>query len=151
MPNDFGLTVRRHERHQLALPGLVSVSSQPAPAIGAGDFRGGRLRFSPESGVKESGFPATVVDLGAGGLGFTSTHFLPRGALLRVRVLAEGGARSTTRLDVHVRVQRVTMIDRKPTYLFGVSFIEPNDGVLAAVQTLVAETASSAKPGGVAC
>lgn len=151
MPSDFGLTVRRHERHQLALPGMVSVSLQPAPAIGVEGFRGGRLRFSPESGVNESGFPAKVVDLGAGGLGFTSPHFLPRGALLRVRVLSEGGTQGVNRLDVNVRVQRVTMIDRKPTYLFGVSFIEPSAGVLASVQALISETASSVKPGGVPC
>lgn len=151
MPSDFGLTVRRHERHQLSLAGLVAVSSHPAPAIGMDAFRGGRLRFSPESGVNESGFAAKVVDLGAGGLGFTAQQFIPRGALLRVRVLAENGSQASPRLDVDVRVQRVAMIDRKPTYLFGVSFVDPSPAALASVKALVVQMAAAVKPGGASC
>ena len=143
MPSDFGLTVRRHERHLLSLPALVGVASQPAPvpAIGVEGFLGGRLRFSPESGVSDTGAPAVVVDLGAGGLGFTSANFLPRGALLRVRVLGEGGSHANLRLDAAVRVQRVTMTDRKPTYLFGTSFVDATPALLDAVKELVARTA----------
>ncbi len=141
MPSDFGLTVRRHERHLLSLSALVGVASNPVPAIGVEGFVGGRLRFSPESGVSDSGAPAKVVDLGAGGVGFTSTNFLPRGALLRVRVLGEGGSHANLRLDATVRVQRVTMTDRKPTYLYGTSFVDMAPNLLDAVNDLVAKTA----------
>jgi hypothetical protein len=141
MPSDFGLTVRRHERHLLSLSALVGVASNPVPAIGVEGFVGGRLRFSPESGVSDSGGPAKVVDLGAGGVGFTSTNFLPRGALLRVRILGEGGSHAKLRLDATVRVQRVTMTDRKPTYLYGTSFVDTSPTLLDEVNDLIAKTA----------
>lgn len=156
MPSDFGLTVRRHERHLLSLPAVVAVASPPVPAIGVEGFAGGRLRFSPESGVSDNGSPAIVVDLGAGGLGFTSSNFLPRGALLRVRILGEGGSHANLRLDATVRVQRVTMTDRKPTYLFGTSFVDATPALLNAVNDLVAITtpktlAVSIPAGGESC
>ncbi len=154
MPSDFGLTVRRHERHQLSLAGLVGVGQHPAPAIGVDGFVGGRLRFSPESGVSESGFPVTVVDLGAGGLGFTCAHFVPRGAILRVRVLGENGSHADLRLDATVRVQRVTMTDRKPTYLFGTSFVNPSAALQGRIKALIAAcapVATGAAAGGDAC
>lgn len=144
MPSDFGLTVRRHERHLLSLPALVAVASNPAPVIGVEGFVGGRLRFSPESGVSDSGSSAKVVDLGAGGLGFTSANFMPRGALLRVRVLGEGGSHAKLGLDATVRVQRVAMTDRKPTYLYGTSFVDTSPTLLDEVNDLVAKT--SPKP-----
>lgn len=145
MPSDFGLTVRRHERHALSLSALVSIGAHPAPLIGGEDFGGGRVRFSPESGVSETGMRATIVDVGAGGVGFRSAHFLPRGAVLRVRILSEGtGASPQVPMDATVRVQRVTMLDRGPTYLYGTSFIEPSAATLRAVDALTATTGGRA-------
>lgn len=158
MPSDFGLTVRRHERHQLSLAGLVSVGEHPEPSIGVAEFGGGRLRFSPESGVSESGFQVTIVDLGAGGLGFVAPHFIPRGAVIRVRMLGDSGSHADLRLDATVRVQRVTMTDRKPTYLYGTSFVNAGPALLEKVKTLIAKFApalpaaiASAPAGGGAC
>ncbi|MFM9957158.1 MAG: PilZ domain-containing protein [Phycisphaerales bacterium] len=153
MPSDFGLTVRRHERHALSLAALVGVADHPAPCIGVEAFMGGRLRFSPESGVSETGMPGTVVDLGAGGLGLKLPLYLPRGSVLRVRVLGEDGSVSRLRLDLKVRVQRVTMVDRKPTYLIGTSFVDASPAALAAVKKLIEEcgvalAAASAAGGG---
>lgn len=150
MPSEFGLTVRRHERHALSLAALVGIAGHPAPGIGVEGFAGGRLRFSPESGVSESGFPGTVVDLGAGGLGLKSAHYLPRGSTLRVRVLGEDGSVSKLRLDVTVRVQRVGMIDRKPTYLLGTSFVDASPSALTAVKELINQGAALAAGASVA-
>ncbi len=147
MPSDFGLTVRRHERHALSLAALVGVAGHPAPGIGVEGFTGGRLRFSPESGVSETGLPATVVDLGAGGLGLKTTQYLPRGAMLRVRVLGSDGSQARPRLDITVRVQRVTMVDRAPTYLLGTSFVDASPAALASVKALIEECGVRAPAG----
>lgn len=147
MPSDFGLTVRRHERHALSLAALVSLGTHPAPTIGGAEFTGGRLRFSPESGVGDAGMQATIIDVGAGGIGFKAPHFIPRGAVLRVRLLPDKSAPRTEPLDAIVRVQRVAMLDRAPTYLYGTSFIDPSTATLKAVESLTAPAGA----GGIAC
>lgn len=148
MPSDFGLTVRRHERHQLSLPALAGIASHPVPAIGVDGFVGGRLRFSAESGISEAGASCTVVDLGEGGLGVRLGVFIPHGAILRVRILGEGGSVATPRLDVNVRVQRVSMTDRRPTYVLGTSFADLSPATRMNVQTLIAELAQPVASGG---
>ncbi len=138
MSSDFGLTVRRHDRHQLTLTAIIGLGAHPAPVIGVEGFAGGRVRFSGESGISETGAPCTVVDLGAGGLGARTGVFYPRGALLRVRILDAAGNLASPRLDSYVRVQRVTMIDRKPTYLLGTAFTDRTPSLEAQVKAILA-------------
>lgn len=143
MPSDFGLTVRRHERHALSLASTIVVASHPQPRIGDAEFSGGALKFSAESGVGDHGAAATVVDLGAGGIGALTKVFYPRGAILRVRVLDDRGSASTPDLDVLVRVQRIAMVDRAPTYLLGTSFVDPGPSLAESVQRVVSKAVPS--------
>lgn len=143
MAADYGLTVRRHERHSIALDALLNVVAGGSGGPGAGLNAGtGAVRFSAESGVGEIGANARVVDLGAGGMGLSVSVFLPRGCMLRVRVLGAGGQISSPRLETMVRVQRVTMTDRRPTYLLGTSFADSTPSLQKKVAEILAEIAA---------
>ena len=65
---------------------------------------------------------AFVTDASRGGLGVESAVFIPRGCRLRVRMRSQGAVAAPEK-DLIVRVQRVSMLDRKPTYYLGVSFV----------------------------
>lgn len=66
----------------------------------------------------------TVVDYSAGGLGVRLGQFLPQGCVVRVRVEDSSGEV----VQVGGRVQRISMIDRVPTYYAGLSFVEDDTG-----------------------
>lgn len=61
-----------------------------------------------------------ITDASRGGLGIESNVFMPRGCRLKIRVQA---AAQGAIHDLTLRVQRVTMLDRKPTYYLGLSFV----------------------------
>jgi len=71
-----GLTVRRYERHEVGLPAVLSLTGSACHAV----------RFSATSETDGQGIPATLVDIGDGGLGVRTSVMLPRGTTLRVRV-----------------------------------------------------------------
>ena len=108
------LTVRRHERLECCLSGYAQIAPGSTPAV--------RLARAT---AQVEGIPVVLVDCSAGGLGLRCEAFLPRSCLVRVQAsvptsqAAAGGDRA---LDVLVRVQRVSMIDRRPTYYLGTSF-----------------------------
>jgi hypothetical protein len=106
------LVVRQHERYHCRLGATVRVADisvdQVALARSVGDG----------AGVVK----ATVVDCSRGGMGLETTVFFPRGCRLRVHL---GGADSLVELSV--RVQRASMLDRTPTYYLGVSFVGSGD------------------------
>ncbi len=59
-----------------------------------------------------------VIDWSAGGLGLRSSVFIPRLCQVMVRV-SLGGMKGGAAVDFSGRVQRVTMLDRVPTYYLG--------------------------------
>ena len=61
-----------------------------------------------------------ITDASRGGLGIESVVFMPRGCRLKIRV--QGGTAGSVH-DLTLRVQRVTMLDRTPTYYLGLSFV----------------------------
>jgi hypothetical protein len=120
------LVVRRHERIACALPAVVAI---------ADDSRGA-MRLSRSHTRPDGSIDVEVVDVAAGGMGLSSALFLPRGCGLSVEIKGAGGEVFSAR----VRVQRVLMSDRTPTYYIGASF-EGADA--SAVEGLIARAKAS--------
>lgn len=133
------LVVRQHERHLCRLDCRLRLDdhsvAQVTPARTVGDGAGG--------------LSAMMVDCSRGGLGLESPVFLPRGS--RVRVSVAPGQPGAPRTELLVRVQRVSMMDRKPTYYLGVSFLgtgnEHEYAVEAAVSLAKAASSGATAPG----
>lgn len=115
------LAVRQHERLQCRLRAWVSVSAESADrvVVGGGEAAGGGPK--PGGGGRGSGGPREIacemIDCSAGGVGLRCGVFLPKSCRVRVRVETPGGGE----IEIGGRVQRVAMVDRKPTYYFGAS------------------------------
>lgn len=136
--NDQSLVVRQHERHECRI-GAVVVCESSGP---------GEVHVSRTVGDGAGGVPTTLIDVSSGGVGLWSAVFFPKGCRLRLKVFgddslgAEGAA---------VRVQRVQMTDRKPTYYLGLSFAgdAPTNARVSAALNALAK-ASPAKAEGTA-
>jgi hypothetical protein len=114
MSENPGLVIRRHRRHDIALDAEVSIAPEHAQAV----------RFAPAVGGRRGQISTVLVDVSSGGLGVISTVFIPRGALAFIRVRNPAMPDAPPVLDAKVRVQRVTMTDRRPGYLIGASFAD---------------------------
>ena len=121
------LMVRRHERHELVLPAILSVAPEHKSLV----------RFNPSICERDGWVPATLTDISPGGLGLITHVFIPRMSLVRVRIMRGEGERQV--LDVKVRLQRVCMTDRRPAYLLGTAFFELSDEQRSVVQAITAE------------
>jgi hypothetical protein len=109
-PGPEQLVVRQHERYVCRLPAQVRVAAEIADCLVLADTVG------DGAGAVD----ATIVDCSRGGLGLECGLFFPRGARLLIRPLSAGP--DAPDADVVVRVMRVTMTDRRPTYYVGVAF-----------------------------
>ena len=105
------LLVRRTTRHDVALKGRMWLAPEHA----------GTIKYSTVALGKDGGVDIDVVDFSAGGLGVLSKVFIPRRALLRIRVESPA-ANVPPLLEALVRVNRVTMTDRRPAYLVGTAY-----------------------------
>jgi hypothetical protein len=109
-PGAEQLVVRQHERIVCRLAAHVRVTEDLAEQVviarSVGDGMGAVEAF--------------ITDASRGGLGIESNVFFPRGCRVIVRVRASG---TTPVQDLTLRVQRVSMLDRKPTYYIGLSFV----------------------------
>lgn len=122
-PQKSDLTVRRHERFECDLAAEMSVADPCAHQV----------RLSKQVG-RDGCISAAVIDYSAGGLGLRSGVLLPKQCLLRV-VLFEGPVGgSQPAMEALVRVQRVRMLDRAPTFYLGCAF--EGDSPLAGLQRL---------------
>ncbi|MBL8758176.1 MAG: hypothetical protein JNK35_07090 [Phycisphaerae bacterium] len=115
------LAVRQHERLQCRLRAWVSVAGESAErvVIGGGEAAAGSASGGG-GGVGNGGareIACEMIDCSAGGLGLRCGVFLPKACRVVVRVETGGGGA----IEVGGRVQRVAMVDRKPTYYFGAS------------------------------
>jgi hypothetical protein len=130
-PSGSGLTVRRFERHELSLPVRVTLDHSSGSVV----------RLSRSSGGSD-GFGATLVDLGQGGLGIESPHYLPRRTVLRVRLLADT-LRHLPEFQTTVKVMRSRMSSREPSYALGCSFVEPDARLQQTVEDVLSAIAAS--------
>ena len=126
-----GLTVRRFERHELALPIKVSIDETGPVAV----------KLSRSSGAMGA-FYALLSDVGQGGLGVESPHFLPRQTTLRVRLYADNSV-GLPEFDARVRVMRSRMSSREPRYALGCSFVDPTPKLQQAVEDVLAASAAA--------
>lgn len=125
------LAVRRHERYLCDFPAQVDIAPASAKAI----------RLS-QSAVGTNGLVlASVCDCSSGGLGIKCPVFLPLTAHIKVSLTIPGNSGKT--LIAVLRIQRVAMTDRKPTYYVGGAFEGMDDNQLAAVGDLMAELKAS--------
>ncbi len=108
------LLVRQHERLKCSL--RVQVAA--APECGT------QVRLARTLGDGSRVVNATVIDCSPGGLGINSSVFFPKTSVIHVRITATNGAHTTIAYEGPLRVQRVAMIGREPTYYLGTSFVE---------------------------
>jgi len=122
MADGRDLIVRRNQRYDLVLPARFVVD----------DMHLDHVRYS--GGGRDGWLDVDLMDFSAGGVGFMCDVFIPRKALLLVRIFPPGSNLSDQPIDEEqipllegtVRVQRVIMTDRRPGYLVGTSFTEPS-------------------------
>ncbi|MBL0926563.1 MAG: PilZ domain-containing protein [Phycisphaerales bacterium] len=113
------LIVRQHERYRCSLAAVARIAGESAG------------RVSPSPSVTESGgIRVSVVDCSAGGLGLRSSVFLPKSAELDVELQAGAGQSPAV---VRVRIQRVAMLDRTPSYYLGCAMTDATDAGRAAL------------------
>lgn len=127
MPNPQSLVLRRSARHDVALRAKVTIAADHAAQV----------RFSAGTAGRQGCLETDVVDLGAGGVGFLSPVYIPQRCLLDVRVYGLGGDQAQELIVVRARVQRVIMTDRRPAYLIGTAFENPNEETSARIDWLI--------------
>lgn len=108
-PGAEQLVVRQHERLVCRLPLQMRVAEDAADQVA----------LARAVGDGSGALNVVITDASRGGLGIESIVFFPRGCRLKIRVQNESGSVH----DLTLRVQRVTMLDRKPTYYLGLSFV----------------------------
>lgn len=142
-----GLTVRQHERKSLNLS---------AEFVVADDVRA-QVRFSSSAeSVNEASVRGSMLDISSGGMGLLLNCFIPKLCTGTVRVYSHTPSASGSLgepiyepiFEHVVQVRRVYMASHEPTYMVGVSFLDPEpdlsdrvDEVLIAARALAGVTA----------
>lgn len=122
-----GLIVRRSVRHEVVLPARFRVAPEYADAV----------RFARGVTDEHGWVGVHLVDYAHGGAGFVSELFLPRGVTVELQILDANSPIPRPLLHVRCRVMRVQMTDRRPAYLIGVAFVEPDDATQTAIDALL--------------
>ena len=121
-----GLIIRRSVRHEIVLPAKVRVASEHAESV----------RYAKGIADAEGWISVDLVDFATGGSGFISTVYLPRGLVLELQIPGRPGEATLT---LHkTRVVRVQMTDRRPAYLVGVAYVDPDERTMASVDAMLA-------------
>ncbi|HVU64854.1 MAG TPA: hypothetical protein VHC70_12815 [Phycisphaerales bacterium] len=127
-PSAEQLVVRQHERIHCRIASQLRVASENAEQVS----------LARAIGDGSGGVDAFITDCSRGGLGIESSVFFPRGCRLRIKARTVGAPQESAGAgEMVVRVQRVTMLDRKPSYYLGVSFVSKGLEHDAAVTALL--------------
>lgn len=126
IPKTDNLVVRQHERLNCALSAEATIAPEHQ----------GPIVLSPLAADNTGKFSPIVVDISRGGIGLKSKVFLPKQAHLNVTITDPVVG---TPISATVRVQRVIMTDRTPTYELGTAFVDPSAALLQAVAAAVAK------------
>jgi hypothetical protein len=137
-PSAEQLVVRQHERVHCRIPSQLRVATENAEQV----------CLARSIGDGNGGLEAFITDCSRGGLGIESSVFFPRGCRIRIKTRTTDSATgsSANSSEMIVRVQRVTMLDRKPTYYLGVSFVSKGNDHDAAVLALLDAARKSPAP-----
>lgn len=120
--NGNDLSVRQYKRYQCDL----------ASAVKLDDADAAWLRFSPAASTSPRSVPVRVIDVSHGGLGLSSTVYIPPGTRLVVTFEAGGVER-----EYFVVARRVKMMDRTPRYYIGTAFSGTSPEQSARVEELL--------------
>lgn len=120
MPKTDNLVVRQHQRLQCALASEAVIAPEHV----------GPIALSPLAADSAGTFHPTVVDISRGGIGLRTKTFFPKQARITVTITDTALEAPIT---ATVKVQRVVMTDRTPTYELGTAFVDPNPALLQAV------------------
>ncbi len=120
--------VRQHQRYQCNL--AVAVRFDEADAK--------RVKLSPEASTSATTVACQLIDASRGGVGFSSKVYLPPS----IRLLVSLKVRGLTQ-ELRVKVQRVRMLDRTPSYYIGTSFIGSGEEHARVVEALLADCAQT--------
>ena len=107
---NFDLTLRRHDRYVAEHPAEVRVGASCTNLV----------RITRSMLSNSNCLEVRAIDFSMGGLGMRTPLFLPRGCSLTVKVLFSGP--KPFEFEMPATVQRVGMLDCKPTYYVGCSF-----------------------------
>jgi hypothetical protein len=132
--NDQQNMVRQSVRYDVSIRGCVAVAPGHADAI----------RFGAGAGHRDGWVDLDIIDFSSNGIGMISSVFIPRKTLLMVRAFSFGDP-PTQLFEVPVRVQRVSMTDRRPGYLIGTSFADPDPTAVQQINALLALLADDTK------
>ena len=126
------LVVRQHERHTCSLPAHGGVDIAQTEQV--------NLAVQIAGGASGD-FACTLTDVSHGGLGLRTAVFVPKTTRVQLRVaLADGGPP----VEIALRVMRVAMVDRTPTFYLGTSFVQPQSAIAAALTRLIVAAQSQA-------
>lgn len=123
-----GLIIRRSVRHEIVLPAKVRVAPDHADAV----------RFAKGVTDSDGWIAVDLVDFASGGAGFISGVYLPRGVVLELRIPASDPAGAPPLVSTRTRVVRVQMTDRRPAYLIGVAYLNPDDASIEQINAMLA-------------
>lgn len=133
MQDPQSLIVRKHTRHDVALPASISILEDQREQV----------RVSGRAASRDGGLDGYLVDASPGGLGFITTTFLPKGARLKVRVLSPIDPNAPPLLETSLLLQRVSMTDRRPGYLLGTVFADRSPEAMAAFDAFLSALTDS--------
>lgn len=122
-----GLIIRRNERHEISLPAQARVAYSHADVI----------KLNKGAGGKDGWVDIHLIDFSTAGIGIVSSTFFPRGALIDIKILDPESHDQESLVQCTMRVMRVQMTDRRPAYLIGGAFSEPDDEVNTQIAKLM--------------
>jgi hypothetical protein len=142
-----GLTVRQYEREHVRLPVELTLCSEHSAQV----------RFSQSStAAGQHKIKGQALDLSPGGMGIQSRQFIPRMCEGTIRLFEPVAAQDAvndpppTKLlfEHRVKVRRVYLQDREPTYAIGLAFISPQPGIEKTIASLLERFGSAPDGGG---
>lgn len=122
-----GLIIRRSVRHEIVLPAQFRVAPEHADLV----------RYAKGVADTDGWIDVDLVDFASGGAGFISTVFAPRGVVLELRIPDQSVPEAEPLIVARTRVVRVQMTDRRPAYLIGVAYVDPDERTVAQIESLL--------------
>jgi len=130
---------RQSVRYDVSIRGCASIGPDHLASI----------HFGAGAGARDGWIDLDIVDFSSNGVGMISPVYIPRRTQLIVRAYSFGEKPELV-LEVPVRVQRVCMTDRRPAYLIGTAFSEPDERASQQIAALLATFADESRADGVA-
>lgn len=127
MGRESALTIRRSERTDVSYLGVLSIRESDSPQVSV----------LQALGTGDGWLPVDIIDMSPQGLGAISEIFIPRRTAVNVRLFNTADV-SEPFCELSAIVQRVIMTDRRPAYLLGIVFHEPDAETLAKINFLTA-------------